>query len=66
MKQNLPELIDGRCPSMELVKGRVYNYHDMVKLYPDPLISTTEISVNNLLKVYKLNLKVNLTNFSHE
>ena len=34
--------------------------------YPDPLISTTEISVNNLLKIYNLNLEVNLTNFLNE
>ncbi len=34
--------------------------------YPDPLISTTEVSINNLLKIYNSNLEVNLTNLSYE
>jgi len=34
--------------------------------YPDPLISTTEVSINNLLKIYNSNLEVNLTNSSYE
>ena len=34
--------------------------------YPDPLITTTEVSINNLLKIYKSNLEVNLTNSSYE
>jgi len=34
--------------------------------YPDPLISTTEISINNLLKIYNSNLESNFVNFSYE
>ncbi len=34
--------------------------------YPDPLISTTEVSINNLLKIYNSKLEVNLTNLSYE
>ena len=34
--------------------------------YPDPIISTTEVSVNNLLKIYNSNLEANLVNLSYE
>ena len=34
--------------------------------YPDPLISTTKVSINNLLEMYNSNLQANLTNITNE
>ena len=34
--------------------------------YPDPLISTTKVSINNLLEMYNSNLQANLSNISNE